>query len=216
MSEDDAEESDGNDQNRLSGDSDGDDFNERPLADSDNELDEVPVWKGAEREEAMAKLVPPLPASEYGQMPPSFNTQRVAKSAVQTEAIESLSPESTKASPHARPIRPPLLPRDKYEGADSDDESSSSDPIANDGEEGCESEQDYPQVEGEVEIDMSEEQDEFIEFSRQVLGITDDMWREIIQERTRRGGMWSQLSVRGAMLTPCSLCAQVNRCDKKS
>ncbi|KAI6031978.1 SGT1 protein-domain-containing protein [Pisolithus microcarpus] len=138
------------------------------------------------RQEAMAKLVPPLPAAEYGQMPASFNSQRVAKTTIENETVE-ISTESTKTEAIlTRPIRPPLLPRDKYEGVDSDDESSSSDPLAGDEDE-YESEEDRPQVVGEVEIDMTEEQDEFIEFSRQTLGISDDMWNDILQERSRRG-----------------------------
>ncbi|KAI6153350.1 SGT1 protein-domain-containing protein [Pisolithus tinctorius] len=167
--------------------SDGDDSDsDQEIVDTDEEEPEGFTAGEVARQEAMAKLVPPLPATEYGQMPASFNTQRVAKTTIENETVDIPSESATTEAISTRPIRPPLLPRDKYEGIDSDDESSSSDPIAGDEDE-YESEEDRPQVVGEVEIDMTEEQDEFIEFSRQTLGISDDMWNDILQERVRRG-----------------------------
>lgn len=153
------------------------------------------------RQQAMDNLVPALPASEYGQMPASFNTQRVAKTTILTEQVETGLPKADTvtgdnaigepSSPvRARTIRPPLLPRDKYEGVDSDDESSSSDPLAGGDDEGAESEEDRPQVVGEIEVDMNEEEAEFLEFSRQALGISDEMWDDIIKERRGRGGVF--------------------------
>ncbi|KAG6332331.1 hypothetical protein ID866_6759 [Astraeus odoratus] len=174
-------------------DADQDSVDQLTGSDDEGSVEES-AQKTTSRQEAMAGLVPPLPPSEYGQMPASFNTQRVAKTTIETESMEVPSGTETveeillsRPAPRTRPIRPPLLPRDKFEGVDSDDESSSSDPLAGGDEDEYESEEDRPQVEGEMEIDMTEEQDEFIEFSRQTLGISDDMWKEIIQERTRRG-----------------------------
>lgn len=147
------------------------------------------------RRQVMDSLVPALPASEYGQMPASFNTQRVAKTTILTEQVETGRPEGIgmeeSSSPtRVRPIRPPLLPRDKYEGVDSDNESSSSDPLAGGDDEDGESEEDRPQVVGEIEVNMDEEEAEFLEFSRQTLGISDEMWENILQERRGRGGMY--------------------------
>jgi len=150
----------------------------------------------------MDNLVPALPASEYGQMPASFNTQRVAKTTILTEQVETgprkadtvtnnIATGESSPPVHARLIRPPLLPRDKYDGVDSDDESSSSDPLAGGDDEDGESEEDRPQVVGEIEVDMNEEEAEFLEFSRQALGISDEMWNDIIKERQGRGGMFS-------------------------
>lgn len=168
-------------------------MDEQSLTDSDDEeQDERRAEKDATRQEAIAKLVPPLPAAEYGQMPASFNTQRVSKTTIETATVETpLSPMAGTSSrpPHTtRLVRPPLLPRDRYDGVDSDDESSSSDPLAGGDEDEYESEEDRPQVVDEVDIDMTDEQDEFIEFSRQALGISDELWNQIIQDRTRRGG----------------------------
>lgn len=185
-------------------DSDDDEalFSDERFYDSDDQESDAETRKArdAVRQKAMDNLVPALPASEYGQMPASFNTQRVAKTTILTEQVETGLPEDTTPSEtagrepsspvHIRPIRPPLLPRDKYEGVDSDDESSSSDPFAGGDDEDDESEEDRPQVVGEIEVDMNEEQAEFLEFSRQALGISDDMWNDIIKERRGRGGVY--------------------------
>ena len=143
----------------------------------------------------MAKLVPALPEAEYGQMPASFNTQRVSKATIETETVDLTHPMVTQSSrtepasrPAPRPIRLPILQRDKYEGVDSDDESSDSDPLAGGDEEDVESEEDRPQVVGDFEVDMDEEEAEFLEFSRQALGITDEQWGTIIEDRKARGG----------------------------
>lgn len=129
---------------------------------------------------AMDTLVPGIEPSEYGKMPPSFHrhSQRVARD----PDAEARSPMSS-ISDSMLPSRPPLLARDKYEGVDSDDETDESD-----SEEGG-SDDERPQLVGDVEIDMGEEQDEFLEFARHALGVTDEQWEEILNERIRRGGM---------------------------
>lgn len=187
----------------MDSDEDEDLFDDERFSDSDDEESEAESRKAREaaRQQMMDSLVPALPASEYGQMPASFNTQRVAKTTILTEQVETELPEADTdaagqglGSPtRIRPIRPPLLSRDKYEGVDSDDESSSSDPLAGDDAEDIESEEDRPQVVGEIEVDMNEEEAEFLEFSRQALGISDEMWDDIIKERRGRGGafLWA-------------------------
>jgi len=141
----------------------------------------------AARQAAMDKLVPGLDPSEYGKMPASFhsNSQRVAPTTMETEMREDIpsgSPQST-AEPRKRSIRPPIIPRDKYDGVDSDDETDEED--GGDGDE--EEEEDQPQVVGDVEIDMEEEEDEFLEFARQALGMSDAQWGDIVKERKDRG-----------------------------
>lgn len=175
---------------------DEENFSDDKFSDSDDE--DEPVADEAARQEAMAKLVPALSEAEYGQMPASFNTQRVSKVTIETETVEETDPVTTQFSAaepaleitspaRTRSIRPPILPRDKYEGVDSDDESSSSDPLAGGDEEDVESEEDRPQVVGDVEVDMDEEEAEFLEFSRQALGISDQQWGDIIKDRKGRG-----------------------------
>ncbi|KAI9066682.1 SGT1-domain-containing protein [Trametes sanguinea] len=139
------------------------------------------------RQEAMDRLVPGIDPSEYGKMPPSFhrNSQRTAPVTLETEVREEL-PSSDPSRPsegvRTRSIRPPLIPRDQYDGVDSDDETDEEE-----GEGEGEDDEDRPQVVGEVEIDMAEEEDEFIEFARQALGVSDEQWKDILKERGERG-----------------------------
>ncbi|KAH9922003.1 SGT1 protein-domain-containing protein [Epithele typhae] len=138
----------------------------------------------AARQAAMDKLVPALDPSEYGAMPASFhsNSQRVAPVTLKTEVHDALD---TNASPitQNRPVRPPILPRDHFDGVDSDDETDEEVPADEE-----EDEEGRPQIVGEIEIDMTEETDEFIEFARQALGVSDDQWDSILKERDERGG----------------------------
>lgn len=155
---------------------------------SSNSDDDDSEDKVAARRAAMDKLVPGIEPSEYGQMPASFhsNSQRVAPTTIETDTIPE-SPDETKAEPtpepRVKPIRQPILPRDKYDGVDSDDETDEED-----AEEDEEEEDDRPQVVGEIEVDMEQEEEEFLEFSRQALGITDEQWSEIVRDRKDRGG----------------------------
>ena len=135
--------------------------------------------------------MPALEPSEYGQMPATYhsNSQRVTPATVLNDAEDNLeghkkSPESqTKSNVETRSIRPPIIQRDKYDGIDSDDETEEED--LDD-----ESEEDRPQVVGDVEIDMEEEEEEFLEFSRQALGISNEQWQEIVKDRKGRGGVY--------------------------
>ncbi|KAG6820765.1 hypothetical protein H0H93_012029 [Arthromyces matolae] len=151
---------------------------------SDDELgteDDNEVSDPGARDAAMDKLVPGIEPSEYGKMPASFysNSQRVAQTNADPDQTEQQT-QSKKEAP-VKPIRQPIIPRDKYDGVDSDDETDEEEV------EDEESEDEHPQVVGDVEIDMEEEEEEFLEFSRQALGITDDQWGDIIQERKERG-----------------------------
>ena len=131
-----------------------------------------------EQQQAMDNLIPALEPSEYGRMPPCFhdNSQRVA------DDVPKLATPDDQTKPKAKPIRPPILLRDKYDGVDSDDETDLEDVDS-------EEEEERPQVIGEIEIDMQQEEEEFIEFSRQALGISDAQWAEIVKDRKERGGM---------------------------
>lgn len=163
-----------------------DESGEESAEDSDDEEMnmnvDTPPEEDPVRQAAMDKLVPGLEPSEYGQMPPSFyrNSQRVAPASMESEGREDAPTDGSSAS--TRPIRAPILPRDKYEGVDSDDETDE------EGDADDESEEEKPQVDGEIEIDMDQEQEEFLEFARQALGISEAQWQEIVQERENKGG----------------------------
>ena len=150
-----------------------------------------PDPRSAEEKRAfMDNLVAPLEQADYGKMPASFhaNSQRVAPNKdnqpeeIQTEGAAQAQ-ASEKKTPERAP-RPPIIMRNTYEGVDSDDETDSDEDMHPDSED----EEDQPQVVGDVEIDMSEEEDEFLEFARNALGISGEHWDSIIEDRKARGG----------------------------
>jgi hypothetical protein len=157
-------------------------------AESD-EMSPVPSKRrSVEQQVAMDNLVPALDPSEYGKMPPSyhFNSQRVAPATPLTDVEATPSKENTTSGIKTdtgtgfKHIRSPIIPRDRYDGVDSDDETDIEDE---------ESDEERPEVVGEIEIDMKDEEEEFLEFSRQALGISDEHWASIIEDRKKRGGM---------------------------
>lgn len=156
---------------------------------SDHTMSDSDVEEAKKR--AAERLVPPLSAAEYGMMPPSYsNSQPVSTPIEATETVSTAGDLDTQ-----RTIRKPILLRDTYEGVDSDDESDPGDDdigqnLDEIGEN--ESEEDRPVVVGEIEIDMAAEQEEFLKFSRDALGITQDQWDAILQDRSQRGGKVTQ------------------------
>lgn len=179
---------------RSSGE-DEDDFSDEKF--SDSEVDSSDNEESATaRRDALEKLVPGIDPSEYGRMPASFydHSQRVAPPEPTDDTIGVESAESAReggmSSPQSRSIRAPILARDRYEGVDSDDDTEGEDSPADE-----EEEEEQPQFVGEIEVDMAEEEEEFLEFSRQTLGISDDQWHQILQERRGRGGksLWLTL-----------------------
>ncbi|GJE87751.1 SGT1-domain-containing protein [Phanerochaete sordida] len=196
------------DDEKLSADEDSDDSDDESSEHSDVEtrmdVDKRSPMPDAERQAAMEKLVPGIDPSEYGKMPASYysSSQRVAKTTIETDVLDNApnaaapfeagSSASASSSTRTRPIRPPILTRDEYEGVDSDDESDE------EGDEDEESEEEKPQVVGEIEIDMEQEQEEFLEFARQALGITEDQWRDIVKERKDQGAFVPELKAGGA------------------
>ncbi|TFY65920.1 hypothetical protein EVG20_g5167 [Dentipellis fragilis] len=167
-------------------------FSEEKFSDSESDSgdeDDKMVDDGkAARQEAMDKLVPALDPFEYGKMPASFhsNSQRVARLTVDADVVgenteQAMDDKPEDAAPQ-KPIRAPILMRNKYEGVDSDDETDEELDEVED-----EDEEDHPQVVGDVEIDMEEEQEEFLEFARDALGISNDQWADILHDRKSRG-----------------------------
>ncbi|KAH8993994.1 SGT1-domain-containing protein [Lactarius akahatsu] len=159
------------------------DFSDGEFSEVDSDDDEDSAR--AARQDALEKLVPGIEPSEYGRMPLSFynRSQRVARVAPENEDTAAEATTSDAGLPRSlpKPSRAPLLSRDRYEGVDSDDDTDESDEPAD------EDEDEQPELVGEVEVDMAEEEEEFLEFSRQALGISDEHWRQILQERRDRG-----------------------------
>lgn len=167
-------------------------FSEDEESDEDNSLssehsmDETEVAE--QKKQATEKLVPPLPEEEYGIMPASFSKSQAVSAP--TIATETVPVESSDPSTAPRPIRKPILMRDRYDGVDSDDESDPDDDvgIAPGDDDDEESDEDRPTVVGEIEVDMEAEEEEFLKFSRDALGITEAQWNEILNDRSQRGG----------------------------
>jgi hypothetical protein len=157
----------------------------------------------------MDALVAPLEPGEYGKMPPEYrqqNSQRIAPATMESEPQSSInlppsiatSAEISMDPPH-KPFRKPIW-KDKFDGVDSDDETTDEeDEGLGSGEE---DEEDRPQVVDEVEIDMEQEQDEFLRFTREALGIDDQAWEKIINEREKRGGESIQTVPTKTRMTP--------------
>ncbi|KAK0233331.1 SGT1 protein-domain-containing protein [Armillaria fumosa] len=149
---------------------------------SDDQDEKDPI----KRQTDMDKLVPSLDPSEYGQMPASFhsNSQKVGPMGGKNDTEKKTdNNKATSNTEHpGKPLRPPILPHDKYDGVDSDDESDEEDADMD-----SEDEENQPQVVGDVEVDMGEEEEEFLEFSRQALGISDAQWNDIVKDRKDRG-----------------------------
>jgi hypothetical protein len=171
---------------QSSGEDEGD-FSDEKF--SDSEVDSSDNEESATRQDALEKLVPGIDPSEYGRMPASFydRSQLVAPPEPTDNVMEVESAESARegdiSSPQSRSVRAPILARDRYEGVDSDDDTEGEDSPVDE-----EEEEEQPQLVGEIEVDMAEEEEEFLEFSRQTLGISDDQWQQILQERRGRGG----------------------------
>ena len=156
------------------------------MPDSDDEL--IPEAETDDEDISQSQLVPGLEPGEYGKMPPLFyaNSQKVAPNPEpEEEESTGLTMDEDKELPQiSRPIRRPILPRDRFDGVDSDDETDEDELIAGNED----SDEDHPELVGEVEPDMDEEEEEFLQFSRKVLGISNEQWNDIINERRNRGG----------------------------
>ena len=156
------------------------------MPDSDDES--IPEAETDDYDAAQSRLVPGLEPGEYGKMPPLFyaNSQKVAPNpeSEEEQSTEPTMDEDKEPPPISRPIRPPILPRDKFDGVDSDDETDEDELIIGDED----SDEDHPELVGGVEPDMGEEEEEFLQFSRKALGISNEQWNDIINERRNRGG----------------------------
>jgi hypothetical protein len=159
------------------------------LSDEEDE-DEDDVESDEEvRRKAMDALVAPLVPGEYGTMPAEYRHANSQATAVDAEDITDIghNREPSEVKDNARLVRKPVFQRDKFDGVDSDDETSEEEvggPLMEDDED----EDDRPQIVGEIEIDMEQEQEDFLKFSREALGIDDEAWASIIADREKRGG----------------------------
>ena len=187
----------------------GGDFSDERFSDSELDSDDNEESASPARQHALENLVSGIDPSEYGRMPASFydRSQRVAppKPASDVTGIETVesAKETSIPSTRSRPARAPILTRDSYEGVDSDDDTEGEDELVDE-----EEEEEKPQLVGDIEVDMAEEEEEFLEFSRQTLGISNDQWLQIVQERRDRGG-------KSWLLTRCVLFTLPQRSSRR-
>lgn len=151
----------------------------------------------------MDALVAPLEPGEYGTMPAEYRHANSQATAVDAGDVIDMNhkAELSEIKDNARPVRKPVFQQDKFDGIDSDDETSEEEiggPLMEDDED----EDDRPQIVGEIEIDMEQEQEDFLRFSREALGIDDEAWANIIADREKRGGE-SVSNVKGVHLVAC-------------
>jgi len=147
-------------------------------------------------------LVAPLDPEDYGKLPLVKEGSQRAPSQ-KTTRITMENETRTMPSGEQRPIRKPILMRDKFDGVDSDDESDETDEddterAVRQNMEEDESDDEKPTVVGgvsmDLDIDMAEEEEEFLKFAREALGLSDNMWDDIVRDRTNRGGMSRSLA----------------------
>lgn len=153
-------------------------------SDDDDSDDEPSPPTAAERAARLETLVAPLDSADWGQR---TSTAPPLSSAAQAQEVEA----EDKA-------RAPRLPRDNYDGASEDDDEESGDEVM-EGEEGLAG-LDGSDVEGEEgpavvggedgdeEMNMEEEMDEFLKFATETLGLTEEQYKGILGERRERGG----------------------------
>lgn len=167
---------------------DGGDFSDEKFSDSEVDSSDNEESASRARLDALEKLVPGIDPSEYGRMPASYydHSQRVALPKPMDDDVgvedAELAREGDSSSAQPRSIRAPILTRDRYDGVDSDDDTEGEDSPVDE-----EEEEENPQLVGEIEVDMAEEEEEFLEFSRQTLGISEEQWQQILQERRAKG-----------------------------
>jgi hypothetical protein len=134
-----------------------------------------------------------MPALDEPAVQPKIAQPSVAEAYKTPSSTPHESGQQSSQKNREQPLRRPILPRDRFDGVDSDDEDTDQEELETTvksalPDEDSESDEDRPTVVGEVEIDMEEEQEEFIKFSREALGIDDALWSRIMEERKHRGG----------------------------
>lgn len=138
------------------------------LSDDEDDSDaEVVKPTAAETKAAQDKLVPSLPTEEWGS-----HTQKKPAEASTDEPPPLLSE--------------PKLQPDQYDGA-SDDEDDED--MLNEDESALQMNEDGAQiVDGDEEVDMDQEMEDFLKFTREALGLTAEQYEDILKSRSDRGG----------------------------
>lgn len=134
-------------------------------SDEDSDVEQAPT--SAEKQAAQDKLIPSLPKEEWGS---------------HTQKPQTAQDQKVEATP---PISAPKLEEEHYDGAsddeDDDEEMNEDQSALRTGEEGA-------QIMGDGEVDMDQEMEEFLRFTREALGLTAEQYDDILKSRSQRGG----------------------------
>ncbi|KAF8168261.1 SGT1 protein-domain-containing protein [Crassisporium funariophilum] len=208
---------------------DDEEFSDEPFSDDEETVEsesdiQDEAAESTAKQAAIDKLIPALEPSDYGKMPASYykNSQRVTPATVADDAMDDDSSQPNaheqqsfkagtipESNAQLNPARTPIIPRDKYDGVDSDDETDEEE-VEDD-----ESEEDRPQFVGDIEIDMEEEEEEFLEFSRQTLGISDEQWEAIVNDRKGRGAFLPNSATKPSVF-PTKVSDKEEKTEKKT
>lgn len=173
-------------------------------ADSDEELDDD------DKRRIMDALVPSLSHNEWGASTQSKLQQEQQEQKDQTVNLSTSKeedllnkvkefvddPSEIKQREEDDRLRRPYFEKEEYDGySDSDDgideETRNAERLKSGirelGDDEAEEIENLPQVDGDVDIDMGNEEEDFLAFSREALGIDDALWKRIISERKDRG-----------------------------
>ena len=174
-------------------------FSDEEDDNSENE-NENSVMTEEDKNRIMTNLVPSLQANEWGAENSKKNDGMKLDSKGEQDLINQIKsfvedPEEQKKTAEDEKLRSRVFERNKYDGHsdsedDNDDEIESRENNRNVnivGEDEGEEEENLPQVEGDIDIDMGNEEDDFVKFSRSTLGIDDQLWEKIINDRKQRG-----------------------------
>ncbi|EIM22403.1 SGT1-domain-containing protein [Wallemia mellicola CBS 633.66] len=171
---------------------------------SDEELDD------ADKRRIMDGLVPSLNQSEWGASTQSALQQEQQEQKDQTVNLSAAKeedllnkvrefaddPSETKQREEDDRLRRPYFEKEEYDGYSDSDDGIDEDTrnaerlksaVKEIGDDEAEDIENLPQVEGDVDIDMGNEEEDFLAFSREALGIDDALWSKIISERKDRG-----------------------------
>lgn len=182
---------------------------------------QAPAEEKEARPSSSSSATTPASQSASASALPISSETRKLEELDRRQRIKDLKDEEAKNLPPIK-MRRPLLPRDQFDGVDSDDDSDGEGNGAADHGEDARSikaamkregmdiddgkgkddgendedddDKDQSHVVRDFEVDMAQEEEDFLKFAREALGVDEGMWESILSERAGRGCEWSPLS----------------------
>ena len=148
---------------------------------SDDDSDDASEMSPEDRKAAQDKLVAPLAPEEWGEQ------NRAEAKAREEPAKNDASAEKQKT---AEEIAPSRFEAEHYEGASEDEEEADED-MMDEHQSAMRHDEDGAQIideDEEAEVDMDQEMEDFLKFTREALGLTQEQYADILKSRSDRGG----------------------------